>query len=111
MFDKIFLVVLLLLFCLGTFIWGIIVFFMPKRNDQEVIDKSLARTTQYMDRLNSLFPEHLCLRYSIHMRDSQPFDNDRILNGRGKKHTLELMVSVSANDVPSILEQIGDVFS
>lgn len=60
-----------------------------------------------------LFTAELLGQYTTKMIENQPFDNDRLLPGTGKNHTLEVIARMSdkQNDIPSVFNQIGDIFS
>lgn len=51
--------------------------------------------------------------YRDRMISTQPIDNDRILPGYGKTHTLSAIAEVArqACPIPTAIEQVGDVFS
>lgn len=60
------------------------------------------------------FPEYLLEQYAKRMATVQPIENDRLLEGRGKNHTLDAIASVATSynsSVISVLDQIGDIFS
>lgn len=50
--------------------------------------------------------------YREKMISHQPIDNDRILPGSGKDHTLKAIDTVANGQtpIPSVVEQVGDVF-
>lgn len=50
--------------------------------------------------------------YREKMISHQPIDNDRILPGSGKAHTLRAIDAVanSGTPIPAVVEQVGDVF-
>lgn len=52
-------------------------------------------------------------QYRSRMIENQPIDNDRLLPGSGKTHTLEAIVSVARqrSNIPSVIDQVGDIFS
>lgn len=60
-----------------------------------------------------VFTEQLLNQYRTRMIESQPIDNDRLLHGNGKTHTLEAIACIAQqrSDIPSVIEQVGDIFS
>lgn len=60
-----------------------------------------------------MFSNQLLNNYRGKMISSQPIDNDRILPGYGKTHTLSAIAAVgkASHPVPAIIDQVGDIFS
>lgn len=60
-----------------------------------------------------VFTEPLLNQYRTRMIENQPIDNDRLLHGNGKTHTLEAIACVAQqrSDIPSVIDQVGDIFS
>lgn len=68
---------------------------------EDIISKTISFTTEML------------ASYRQRMICSQPIDNDRILPGRGKNHTLNCIASVTeqGSPIPSVIGLIGDTFS
>lgn len=66
-------------------------------------------------RKKELYDEQSILlkNYRKRMIGQQPFDNDRILPGRGKTHTLSVIAEVIDNKCQTlpVITQVGDIFS
>lgn len=61
-----------------------------------------------------IFSNQLLASYREKMISSQPIDNDRILPGDGKEHTLSIIAAVAGgvnHSIPSVIDQVGDIFS
>ena len=63
-----------------------------------------------------IFSNQLLASYREKMISSQPIDNDRILPGDGKEHTLSIIAAVTVagganHSIPSVIDQVGDIFS
>lgn len=60
------------------------------------------------------FPQIALQNYAERMATAQPISNDRLLEGEGKNHTLNTLVSAVSSgncSVISVLQQVGDTFS
>lgn len=62
--------------------------------------------------IRHVFTPDLLNHYRDKMISCQPIDNDRILPGSGKAHTLTAIGVVANGEIliPSVLEQVGDIF-
>lgn len=77
-------------------------------------DKTVCESQRSPVACKLVFSETARLSYADRMANMQPADNDRILEGNGKNHSLEAMSSVvtkGSTRVVSVLDQVGDIFS
>lgn len=77
------------------------------KNTQEDFSALISKLTVGM------FSDQLLDSYREKMISSQPIDNDRILPGYGKTHTLSAIAAVGdeKHPVPAVIDQVGDIFS
>lgn len=81
------------------------------RHNAIMLSKKVVKVTEQV--ISSVFTAELLDSYRAKMVSRQPIDNDRILPGSGKTHTLMAIGTVvdSEMSIPSVLDQVGDVFS
>lgn len=101
-----------------SFLSAVVVYLSSKvKNTKEKCNREENNTSIVMPVYNtvysSLFSENLLSRYRKKMIFCQPIKNNRILPGSGKDHTLTVISSVVNSKVvmPTVLEQVGDIFS
>lgn len=84
------------------------------RTSVNTIPNTIVNTAMAVTVTVLTFPKVALQRYAERMATAQPIFNDRLLDGDGKTHTLNALVSAVSSDdcsVISVLHQVGDTFS